>query len=136
MEKEPFTKNDLCWVIVKLIGVVFLFQAVMTLAGSLLLAFADSESEIFFKGFVVSLVPLLVGIYLMASGAILHDWLMSVPIGSRKKPVGGDSLAQRRLDAEEYESYLKWLEGNDEVINRDEFDRLALFRDAQKRGDV
>ena len=47
MEKEPFTKNDLCWVIVKLIGVVFLFQSLMTLAGSLLLAFADNDFKLF-----------------------------------------------------------------------------------------
>lgn len=34
MEKVPLTKSDLCWVIVKFVGVFFLFQAVMTLAGS------------------------------------------------------------------------------------------------------
>jgi hypothetical protein len=45
-------------------------------------------------------------------------------------------LAEKRLSADEYESYLKWLEGNEEIARRDEFDQLALFRDAQKRGEV
>lgn len=136
MEKVPLTKSDLCWVIVKFVGVFFLFQAVMTLAGSLGLAIKADDGEIFFKGFLASIVPLLIGGYLLFSGAFLHGWLMAVPLGFRAKPVGGDSLAEKRLSADEYESYLKWLEGNEEIARRDEFDQLALFRDAQKRGEV
>lgn len=88
------------------------------------------------KALIAVLLPLLIGCSLLISGAIFHGVLMSVPLGSRGKPVGGDSLAEQRLTAEEYEKYQRWLTENDEVSRRDEHDQLALFRDAQKRGEV
>lgn len=154
MEKEPLTKSDLCWVLVKLCGAVLVYQA---LAG--MVAAMVTWSSLFetaeglprkLRGSVMApvkvlfwsvLLPLILGIRLLMSGRTLHGWLMMVPfVGGVErgegKPVGGDSLAEQRLTAEEYEKYQRWLTENDEVSRRDEHDQLALFRDAQKRGEV
>jgi hypothetical protein len=136
MEKEPLTKSDLCWVVVKVIGVILVYQAIATLGGALFASIAASEGALLFSGFVVALFPLLIGLSLLISGTTLHGWLMMVPLGSATNPMGGESLAEKRLSSEEYEIYLDWLGGNEEAKDRDEFFRLALFRDAQRRGEI
>lgn len=49
MEKEPLTKSDLCWVLVKLCGVILVFQSVMSLGASLFMAMETMEDAIFFE---------------------------------------------------------------------------------------
>ena len=154
MEKEPLTKSDLCWVLVKLSGAVLLYQGLAGLfAGAITWVSLHETAESLppkLRGQVMApvsvlfwsvLLPLIIGIRLLMSGRTLHGWLMMVPFLSgldsgKGKPVGGESLAEQRLTVEEYEKYRTWLDGNDEVARRDEFDQLALFRDAQKRGEV
>ena len=100
------------------------------------MAFDSGDGRIFFIGFVVSIIPLALGIYLMSSGTILHGWLMSVPSLKRKKAVEEMKLAEKRLSPEEFEKYESWLNSQPNLSRFNEVDLLALFRDAQKRGDL
>lgn len=142
MKKEPLTKNDLCWVLVKLLGAVLVYQAVAGVYAAVVMwmSFDEGVGEVAFMTarvlFWSILLPAIFGISLLISGRFLHGWLMMVPLEATGKPVGGDSLAERRLAKEEFEKYQEWLEANPEMMKRDEVDRLALFRDAQKAGEV
>ena len=85
------------------------------------------------------LLPLGLGIRLLVSGTTLHGWLMMVPLGGGKfteQSSGNRSLARKRLDDEEFAQFNTWLKANPEKMKRDEVDQLALFRDAQKAGEV
>jgi len=163
MNEERLTKSDLCWVLVKLAGAVLVLYAVFVLYGAMVMYLAmdvplgNSPTKLVF---LTILMPLGLGIHLLVSGWTLHGLLMAVPNAGGEKMeatnVGGKSekprerpttkpkkrstrelsLAQRRLSEEEFEKYQKWVEGNPEVMRRNEVDRLALFRDAQKSGKV
>lgn len=150
---NPLTKNDLCWVLVKLFGAVLLYFGISSLYSMVVTWWALSDMyenlsksgamaafsplKILFWG---ALFPLVIGVRLLVSGSTLHGWLMRVPIGMRgrsaKMRTDEVSLAEVRLTAIELEEFKVWLEKNPEVMKRDEVDQLALFRDAQKAGEV
>jgi len=84
--------------------------------------------------FLSSFLPLLLGFRLLVSGTTLHGLLMRVPAGfgsSEEEITSGQGL-----EAEEQAQFENWLQNNPEIQKRDVADRMALFRDAQKAGEV
>lgn len=145
------TKEDLCWVLVKAAGAFLVYQALAVIYGAVVAWWTLRESleglpeqarETAVRPLKVlwysSLLPGAVGIRLLLSGSTLHRLLMAVPLGLKRNRMGSDdhSLAARRLSEDELSSFQKWLSHHPEFQERDEIDQLALFRDAQKSGEV
>lgn len=159
---DRLTKEDLCWVLVKLTGFILVMYAAFAIYGAVVMYLSadvplgNSPAKMVFW---TILLPLVLGIRLLVSGRTLHGWLMAVPDGkgetverpprekaspeSSEEPVKeprkstrGLPLAQRRLTEEEYEKFQKWLAEKPDMQKRDEVDQLALFRDAQKAGEA
>ena len=144
---SPLTKSDLCWVLVKLIGAYFVYlglsgfftafiswsivrETVEMLSGS-----RRSSAYAPIKAIIAgSLLPLAIGAYLLNSGALLYQCLMSVPIfqpSDRKRRELAPGIV---LDNQEIEAFHTWLEQHPEFQNRPLVDQIALFRDAQGSG--
>jgi hypothetical protein len=149
-EGGSLTKEDLCWVVVKVAGAFLVYQAVATIYGAVvawwslrdsLEGLSEQARETAIRPLKIlwysSLLPGAVGLRLLVSGSTLHRVLMAVPLGlKRTRPPSGGSLAERRLSGDELIGFQKWLKDHPEFQERDEIDQLALFRDAQKSGEV
>lgn len=147
MSSEGVTKSDLCWVLVKFAGAVLTYQGVsalytMALTWWQLPEFNDEWPKLVQMQlmtpvkimFLSSLLPLAVGLRLLASGALLHRLLMQIPLGFSAD--GSRSLVETRLEGDELEAFRNWIKENSELRKRDEIDQLSLFRDAQKKGEL
>ena len=147
MSHGCLTKDDLCWVLVKLCGAVLVYKGI-----SGVYAMAVTWWQIPEVGggvpelvkhqllspvkilFFSALLPLIVGFFLLASGATLHRLLMQIPIGFSREQ--GDSLAEKKLSNEELKEFRAWPKDNPDIERRNQIDKLVLFRDAQKAGEM
>ena len=82
-----------------------------------------------------SLPALLVGAYCLCSGRLIHRLLMSIPLDCRAAEEDG-GIPGINLTGEELEQFKRWVESSSEISKRDKADQLALFRDAQRDGEV
>ena len=156
---SPITKSDLCWVLIKLIGITLIYSAVYAIIlgigiwweagarGRLDGYGSYSEGIPFFETLsLTTLATLVIGIYLLTSGRFVFRILMSVPSEPKvftpsqpsqttpkpkTEPVNSMGLTER-----EQQAFDKWLEANPDMQNRNPSDQLALFRDAQEAGDA
>ena len=99
---------------------------------------SNLESRIWspFKILALSSLPaLLVGIYLLKSGRLIHGLLMFIPLDCRAAEYDG-AIPGINLEGEELDEFKHWLESSPEISKRDRADQLALFRDAQRAGEV
>lgn len=164
MREGALTKNDLCWVLVKLMGVVLVYHSLAAVAAvaaawTAWLGIGDNLEELSdenrkkvlwpVKAFLLAgLVQGGVGLRLLVSGSLLHGLLMAVPLGSpeeagapksktqKPKRRSYGSLAEKRLSEDEFVVFQAWLEDHPEMKRRADIDQLALFRDAQKAGEI
>ena len=136
MTSPPFSKSDLCWVIVRVFGAGLILYAL----GNLITALAGwriAMDTVAAKGFplkqamLLVLAPLILGLYFLRSGNLLFHCLMFVPSGSPGASVGASGLS-----GEEQQSFERWLEENPDLEKRDLTDQIALFRDAQNAGEA
>ena len=141
------TKNDLCWVLVKLVGAFLVYSGVAAIYASIVSWWSLSEM---FEGLPKrgqgavwapvktllfgSFLPLALGLRLLSSGTTLHGLLMRVPAGFVGKEVEITSGVELRT--KENEAFKRWLKNNPEMEKRAAADRMALFRDAQKAGEA
>ena len=147
-KKNPITKSDLCWIIVKLFGFLLVFFSIYSLivrfSAWVMVDDSLSRSVEINGGWLFGVIfgyflPLAIGIYLLTSGRILYDCLMSVPATSQ--PISAsvsdsesEGIRPSGLTQTEQEAFDKWLEANPAMQKRDPSDQLALFRDAQEAG--
>lgn len=144
---SPLTKSDLCWVLVKLIGASFLYAG-FTIIFSAALSWQSIKQDFELAGstrkasmlvpiklaIAGSLLPLAVGAYLLKSGELLYQCLMSVPSfqpATRKRREIAPGIV---LDDDEIEAFHTWLEQHPEFQNRPLVDQVALFRDTWGKG--
>lgn len=156
---NPISKDQLCWVLVRLIGVFFLYQTVVgifalfstfSMMGNL---GSVNPGNPFGRGSGV-LVPLFLvtafygamAFYGLLGGATLHRVLMS------ESPSHPDEISRRKdprpavpiepvdpvttLTEGETARFREWLSENPGLTGRLKEDQIALFRDAQKRGEL
>lgn len=144
---SPLTKSDLCWVLVKLVGVSFLYGGFSVLFGTALswqsvkqdfeLASSARKASMLVPiklAVAGSLIPLAVGAYLLKSGELLYQCLMSVPSfppAARNRRELAPGIV---LDDREIEAFHSWLKQHPEFQNRPLIDQIALFRDAWGKG--
>lgn len=138
------SKSDLSWVLVKFLGAILLYMGVASIYG----AFVGwmSVKEVIedmpesSRGSVLvplralcfgALLQLIFGLYLVASGKMLYDVLMSVPFGFKDFSSIPGSIAGVELPEEELEQFKSWLAQNSQFADRPPVDQVALFRDAQ-----
>ena len=143
---KSLTKSDLSWVLIKLTGIYFVYQGLASLFGAVAGWWmmketmgefsSDLDSGIWnpFKILALSSLPaLLVGIYFLRSGRLIHRLLMFIPLDCRAAERDG-AIPGINLEGDELEEFKQWLEGSPEISKRDRADQLALFRDAQRAG--
>jgi hypothetical protein len=139
---RPITKSDLCWVLIKGVGLYFIYTALAAFFGayvgwvSVKDNFGSGRSATLkpLKAIVwVSLVPLAVGSYLVVSGRTIHRCLMSVPPGSSEAG-GADADPATGFSESEMKAFTAWLQQHPEFQSRALTDQVALFRDAQRSG--
>jgi hypothetical protein len=139
---RPITKSDLCWVIIKAVGVYFIYTALAGFFGAYVgwasvkdnSGSGRSATLKPLKTMVwISLVPLVVGTYLVISGRTIHRCLMSVPAGSGEAERGGDDPATG-FSEWKMKAFTAWLQQHPEFQSRAMADQVALFRDAQRSG--
>lgn len=144
---SPLTKSDLCWVLVKLIGASFLYAGFSVIFSAALswqsikqdfeLANRTRKASMLAPiklAVASSLLPLAVGTYLLKSGGLLYQCLMSVPSlppATRKRRELAPGIV---LDNDEIEAFHTWLEQHPEFQNRPLVDQVALFRDDRGKG--
>lgn len=98
----------------------------------------DLEARVWspFKILALSSLPaLLVGCYCLISGQLIHRLLMFIPLNCRAAEMDG-AIPGINLEGEELDAFKQWLESSPEISKRDRADQLALFRDAQRAGEV
>ncbi len=144
---SPLTKSDLCWVLVKLAGAYLIYLGLSGLFSAFiswnslkenldLLSSSRRGSLLAPIKLMVagSLLPLAVGAYLLKSGMLLYQALMSVPIPQPGEGNGRELAPGIVLDDHEIEAFHSWLEKNPGFQERPLVDQIALFRDAWGRG--
>lgn len=159
---NPISKDQLCWVLVRLIGVFFLYQTVVG-AFHFISLFSKMENlgsvnpgNPFGRGSGV-LGPLILmtafygamAFYGLLGGATLHRLLMSEsPSHPEKAPRRRDDRPATpappvepvdpvtMLTESETARFRDWLLQHSEHTGRSKEDQIALFRDAQRRGDL
>lgn len=144
---SPLTKSDLCWVLVKLAGAYFgylglsgFFAAFISWSAvreSLEMLSGPRKSSVYapIKAIIAgALLPLAIGAYLLKSGALLYQCLMSVPIFQPSDRKCRELAPGIVLDNHEIEAFHTWLEQHPEFQNRPLVDQIALFRDAWGTG--
>lgn len=144
---SPLTKSELCWIIVRLAGVSFIYGGVSVLFGAALtwqsfkqdFELASTSRKVSMlkpikTAVASSLLPLGIGVYLLKYGELLHRCLMFVP-GLQPTDRKNRELAPGIVLAnDEIEAFHTWLEQHPEFKNRPLVDQIALFRDAQGSG--
>ena len=139
---RPITKSDLCWVIIKAIGLYMIYAAMAGFFGAYVgwvsvkdnLGSSRGASLKPLKTMVwVSMVPLAVGTYLLVSGRTIHRCLMSVPPGVGDAGRGGIDPVTGFSESE-LKAFAAWIERHPEFRSRALTDQVALFRDAQRSG--
>lgn len=147
---KGITKSELCWVLVKLMGVVLLTWNLASLYEAIVAVWVMEEAFGGIAGqvplwapvkviLVTMLLPIGLGIYLLASGRIVHTILMSVPLTvqfEQEKVSKEELIPGINLAGEELKDFKAWIEKNPGLSKRDRADQVALFRDAQKSGEV
>lgn len=139
MSPLPLTKEDLAWVLVRLVGAYLLFSGLSAIFGALVgwwnmrevLATLPTARQApltspWRTGLISALAPLAAGLYLITNGRIVHRVLMAVPPGPT------DAIG---LVGEELQEFRTWLERHPELAERPAVDQVALFRDEQARRD-
>jgi hypothetical protein len=150
--ESPLTKSQLCWVVIRGVGVYLLVQAIVSLSVAILSAMAigiASSAAGLGSGTLGLALPLLfsafvsglVGYYLLLRGASVHRLMMTVSAPSSgensaptpRRPVDPDEIVDpaTTLSQRESREFAAWLEAHPELRERSETDRIALFRDAQ-----
>lgn len=156
---NPISKGQLCWVLVRLIGVFFLYQTVVgvfqffaafSMMGNL---GSVNPGNPFGKGsgvlgplFLVTAFYGAMAFYGLLGGATLHRLLMS------ESPSHPDETSRKRdhrpaipiepvdpvttLTESDSERFREWLSKNPELKGRLKEDQIALFRDARQSGDL
>ena len=137
---RPITKSDLCWVIIKAIGLYMIYMAMVGLFGAYLGWVSVKDNFGSSRGASlkplkttvwISMVPLAVGSYLLVSGRTIHRCLMSVPPGVGEAGRGGIDPATGFSESE-MKAFTAWVERHPELRSRALPDQIALFRDAQR----
>ncbi len=139
---SPLSKSDLCWVLVRLVGVSFIYAGFSVLFGAALtwqsfkqdFELASTSRKVSMlkpikMAVASSLLPLGIGAYLLKSGELLYRCLMFVPgvqTGDRKRRELAPGIV---LANHEIEAFHTWLEQHPEFQNRPLVDQIALFRD-------
>lgn len=136
MTPQPFSKSDLCWVVVKVFGAVLVLYSLGNLITAIVgwwISIDTFAAKDFPIGQVMLLVfaPLVFGVYFLRSGTVLYNCLMSVPLDWVGSGIGSMGLSEG-----ERQSFEKWIGMNPHLKERDLIDQIALFRDAQNAGDV
>ena len=143
---SPLSKSDLCWVLVRLAGVYFvylglsgLFTAFISWATirelDLLTSAQLAPANASINGLIArSLLPLAIGAYLLKSGELLYRCLMFVPVFQPAARNSRELAPGIVLANHEIEAFHTWLEQHPEFQNRPLVDQIALFRDDWGKG--
>jgi len=156
---NPISKDQLCWVLVRLIGVFFLYQtgagafalfSMFSMMGNLGSVNPGSPfgsgSGVLGPLFLVTAFYGAMAFYGLLGGETLHRLLMS------ESPSHPDETSRRKdhrpavpiepvdpvttLTEGETARFREWLSENPEHTGRLKEDQIALFRDAQQRGEL
>lgn len=156
---NPISKDQLCWVLVRLIGVFFLYLTTSGAVGffSMLSMIGDmgsvnpgnpfgSRSGVLGPLVLVTLFYAAVAGYCLLGGATLHRLLMSEspthpdgpPPERHYRPAVPAELVDPMTTLTQSDSvkFSEWLSEHPELTGRLKEDQIALFRDAQRRGDL
>lgn len=160
---QGITKDQLCWVVIRCIGILCLVRFVTSVIG-----FFQITSMFDRNSFPSAEIPSLLGwviagsglsaIYCLAGGATLHrilmnespvrkvDWIPEdsppgpqAPMKSVKttlKPKGEPVDPETQLTETETAQFKTWLTERPDLKTRPQEDQIALFRDAQNRGEI
>ena len=160
---KPITKSQLCWVLIRLVGLYFLYSGFAMIIPLLVLLGNPGPT---FSSFASISVPsvllfIIVGYYLVWNGKTIHRCLM---MESNVEPPSEHSFASNEainnqgvepmmrqvpkasgpkeqvvvdprtgLTANETTAFAAWIKDNQGFQNRDELDQIALFRDFQAK---
>ncbi|YCM45943.1 hypothetical protein V2O64_07935 [Verrucomicrobiaceae bacterium 227] len=141
--KQPITKSDICWILIKVAGFWLLYTAIATLYASVVTWFSMSDlvkelpknsrgslyspiKVIFYSAFP----PLAGALYLLKSGTAIHHCLMSIPVKSRNLDAPFPDTEQ---DQDKNEAFKAWLADHPDFASRHPSDQMALFRDFQRQ---
>lgn len=135
----PLSKSQLCWIILRLIGLSFsvagIFILFVSLIGPLLLygSGIGNQLTVAFAVLLQSFVWLLLGFYFLRRGAWVHGLLMYVHEIPQAIPVLKKASVDPHtgLTVEEVESFREWRDGNPAVNSLEIADQVARYRDFQ-----
>lgn len=144
---SSLTKSDLCWVLVKLAGAYFVYLALSGLFTAFISWSSVRESLEMLPSarrapvhapiklmIAASLLPLAIGTYLLKSGELLYQCLMSVPVFQPADRKSRELAPGIVLDDHEIDAFHTWLEQNPQFQSRPLVDQVALFRDTWGKG--
>ena len=148
---HPITKSDICWIIVKFMGLILVYQTCVLIYTAILGEIVYQEALEALKGSTRDLPPsparialfriliiLPLGLYLLTAGRAIHRLLMKVPthvvrtesVGKAQDITPSEIIGISKAELEQFKA---WLANNPAVKKQDVEDQVALFRDAQKR---
>jgi len=76
---------------------------------------------------ISGLFPLLIGLYLLRNGKIVHRW-MAIGMGKNQQDSNQHELFEDSLEVESFDS---WLKENPSFQGRAKVDQIALFRESR-----